>query len=238
MPTYDDGSTPTLVTEKPPAVAMTQYGEDVAGTLTARYESSPCADRGQNVVAIQGDGETSSGAQHGMGTSTDGTSYTLNTVDRHSVAYPATVLKVRGGADTYMKPDGNVGTAGKGALASEELSFTVAATQDQTMFALTDGGYVVRRLTPTECERLQGFPDGHTDLTGCDADAVAEKVAASLLYDEKKSAALLRKVRKWSQECPDGPRYKACGNSMAVPNMRWIFERIQAYDTMRETEVE
>lgn len=101
----------------------------------------------------------------------------------------------------------------------------------------TTDGYVVRRLTPTECERLQGFPDGHTDLTGCDADAVAEKVAASLLYDEKESAALLRKVRKWSQECPDGPRYKACGNSMAVPNMRWIFERIQAYDTMRETEV-
>jgi DNA (cytosine-5)-methyltransferase 1 len=101
-----------------------------------------------------------------------------------------------------------------------------------------EGGYVVRRLTPTECERLQGFPDGWTDLTGCDADAVAEKVAASLHYDEGKSFALLRKVRKWAQECPDGPRYKACGNSMAVPNMRWLFERIQAYDTMRETEVD
>ena len=200
MPTYDDGSTPTLVTEKPPAV----------------------------------------------------------------------MLKVRGGADTYMKPDGSVGTAGKGALASEEVSFTVAATQDQTLFQPVDfrhgevgegddatqtmqakstggyslnympgatDGYVVRRLTPTECERLQGFPDGWTDLTGCDADAVAEKVAASLHYDERKSAALLRKVRKWSQECPDGPRYKACGNSMAVPNMRWIFERVQAYDTMRKTKI-
>lgn len=64
-----------------------------------------------------------------------------------------------------------------------------------------------------------------------------QKVAASLLYDEKKSAALLRKVRKWSQECPDGPRYKACGNSFAVPNVRWLFDRIQAYATMRETPV-
>lgn len=136
-----------------------------------------------------------------------------------------------------MKQDGTVGTAGKGALTSEEVTFTVAATQDQTMFEPTEAGYVVRRLTPTECERLQGFPDGWTDLTGCDANAVAESVAASLHYDEKKSAALLRKVRKWSQECPDGPRYKACGNSMAVPNMRWIFERVQAYDTMMETEV-
>lgn len=237
MPTYDDGSTPTLVTEKPPAVAMTQYGEDVAGTLTARHDSSPCADRGQNVVAIQGDGGTSSGAQHGMGTSTDGTSYTLNTVDRHSVAYPATVLKVRGGADTYMKPDGNVGTAGKGALASNEVTFTIAATQDQTLFQPKPRGYVVRRLTPIECERLQGFPDGWTDLTGCDVDAVTDLVAASLLYDEKATKALRRKVEKWSRECPDGPRYKACGNSMAVPNMCWLFERIQAYDIMRETKV-
>lgn len=53
----------------------------------------------------------------------------------------------------------------------------------------------VRRLTPVECERLQGFPDGYTKLPGIDAD---------------------------------GPRYKALGNSMAVPCMRWIGERIAA----------
>lgn len=59
----------------------------------------------------------------------------------------------------------------------------------------------VRRLTPIECERLQGFPDNHTLIgwRGKDAD-----------------------------ECPDGPRYKAIGNSMAVPVMRWIGERIAA----------
>ena len=52
----------------------------------------------------------------------------------------------------------------------------------------------VRRLTPRECERLQGFPDDYT------------------LINEKTA---------------DGPRYKALGNSMAVPVMRWIGERIQ-----------
>jgi len=57
----------------------------------------------------------------------------------------------------------------------------------------------VRRLTPRECERLQGFPDDYTRIP----------------Y-KKKSA----------DECPDGPRYKALGNSMAVPVMRWIGERI------------
>lgn len=57
----------------------------------------------------------------------------------------------------------------------------------------------VRRLTPTECERLQGFPDGHTAIPW-----------------RKKSP----------EECPDGPRYKALGNSMAVPVMRWIGRQI------------
>ena len=57
----------------------------------------------------------------------------------------------------------------------------------------------VRRLTPTEAERLQGFPDDYT-----------------LIPWRKKPAS----------ECPDGPRYKALGNSWAVPNVRWIGRRI------------
>ena len=68
-------------------------------------------------------------------------------------------------------------------------------------------GMQVRRLTPIECERLQGFPDNHTLIgwRGKDAD-----------------------------ECPDGPRYKAIGNSMAVPVMRWIGERIAAAMPVKE----
>lgn len=76
----------------------------------------------------------------------------------------------------------------------------VAFTQDSRSSAdVVQYGMQVRRLTPIECERLQGFPDNHTLISwrGKDADA-----------------------------CPDGPRYKAIGNSMAVPVMRWIGERI------------
>jgi len=61
-------------------------------------------------------------------------------------------------------------------------------------------GMAVRRLTPVECERLQGFPDNYTMIPWRKKDAT---------------------------ECPDGPRYKALGNSWAVPNVRWIGERIQ-----------
>lgn len=144
---------------------------------------------------------------------------------------PATVLKVRGGADTYIKIDGKRGTAGKGALASEEVTFTVAATQDQTLFAPDeDTEYVVRRLTPIECERLQGFPDGHTNLTGADPDAILARMPQYAEADEKRKKALERKVRKWCKECPDGPRYKAIGNSFAVPVVRWIGKRVKTVD--------
>lgn len=59
-------------------------------------------------------------------------------------------------------------------------------------------GSTVRRLTPRECERLQGFPDGYTDIPWRGKD-----------------------------HAPDGPRYKALGNSMAVPCMLWLGRRIQ-----------
>ncbi len=107
---------------------------------------------------------------------------------------------------------------GNGDGYSEELSYTLNATGVHGVATIADkagtlranpgSGFrsngspvegvaiqnmAVRRLTPIECERLQGFPDGYTDI---------------------------------KQNCPDGPRYKALGNSMAVPVMRWIGERI------------
>lgn len=66
-------------------------------------------------------------------------------------------------------------------------------------------GMSVRRLTPRECERLQGFPDDYT--------AIPWK-------------------KKGASECPDGPRYRALGNSMAVPVMRWIGERIAKVEAL------
>ena len=115
----------------------------------------------------------------------------------------AYVIKTRGGCDTYTKRDGTIGTAGKGALVGEDVSFTLSATQVQTMVNEEEGNFVARRLTPRECERLQGFPDDWT---------------------------LIPYRGKPAEECPDGPRYKAIGNSMAVPVMKWIGERIKLVD--------
>ena len=143
---------------------------------------------------------------------------------------------------------------GKGALVQDDMSATLSTSQTQTVFApvclgddnakaacdvdmcgaLKVGGsapimggaaYEVRRLMPVECERLQGFPDGHTDLTGADPDALFERMAREDM-DEAERKRLRTRLRKWCKDCPDTPRYKACGNSMAVPVMRWIGERI------------
>ena len=62
----------------------------------------------------------------------------------------------------------------------------------------------VRRLTPVECERLQGFPDSYTD------------------------------IKSKNKPTPDGPRYKALGNSMAVPVMAWIGQRIRQVEQLSE----
>lgn len=92
----------------------------------------------------------------------------------------AHAFKVRGGCDG----------GGKGYLGSDEKAFTMSCNQDQQIYHQM----AVRRLTPVECERLQGFPDNYTNI---------------------------------KENNSDGPRYKALGNSMAVPVMKWIGKRIQ-----------
>ena len=77
---------------------------------------------------------------------------------------------------------------------STEVTNQVAAVYATTM--------AVRRLTPVECERLQGFPDNYTD------------------------------IKPKGKDTPDGPRYKALGNSMAVPCMSWLGKRIQMVEDM------
>ena len=131
----------------------------------------------------------------------------------HEPSIVAHAFKVRGGCEG----------GGKGYLGKDEQVFTISTHQDQhiavgvDMYNLTTsqnstqtlrgnghidhvGGIMqqmaVRRLTPKECERLQGFPDGYTD------------------------------IRPKGKDTPDGSRYKALGNSWAVPVVAWIGKRI------------
>ena len=114
--------------------------------------------------------------------------------------------------------------------------------------------YIVRRLTPIECERLMGLPDGYTipaglrryiGPTGFSLSLVSEfqrifDTFGAIMTDnahtkppKPKSAAF---VRSWLAKisdpatCPDSPRYKACGNGWATNQPRWILTRLLAAD--------
>ena len=89
----------------------------------------------------------------------------------------------------------------------DSVSNEVTPTLDKSKTPAVMDDLQVRRLTPTECERLQGFPDDFTQIPW---------------------------RNKPAEDCPDGPRYKAMGNSMAVPVMRWIGERIQMVESLDE----
>jgi DNA (cytosine-5)-methyltransferase 1 len=180
----------------------------ISPTVTARWgtggNNTPIA-LAENTI-----GRQPQNGGNGDGFTEGGPMYTLNASGIHGVAHS---FKMRGGCDG----------GGKGYLGQDEKAFTLSTVQDQqiaiassdkagTLRANPGSGFrsdgtpvegvaiqnmAVRRLTPVECERLQGFPDNYTNI---------------------------------KNNCPDGPRYKAMGNSMAVPVMRWIGERINEYE--------
>ena len=183
---------PTLKTDHNPVVAFASNQRDevreleVAGALAAQPGIK------QQTYICRADGQTN--AMEGENLAPTLTSHAkkdpplIYPVDESEEMKPVT-LQIRGG-----KPGG-----GKGALIQHDMSVTLSTHNTQTLITgdHEKRDLTVRRLTPRECERLQGFPDDYTDIP----------------YRNKEHA-------------PDGPRYKALGNSMAVPVMRWIGERI------------
>ena len=193
--------TPTLKTDHNPAVAFASNQRDevreleVAGALAAQPGIK------QQTYICRADGQTN--AMEGENLAPTLTSHAkkdpplIYPVDESEEMKPVT-LQIRGG-----KPGG-----GKGALIQHDMSATLSTHNTQTLITGDNEkrDLTVRRLTPRECERLQGFPDDYTDIP----------------YRNKEHA-------------PDGPRYKALGNSMAVPVMRWIGERIRTVEEAAET---
>jgi len=119
-------------------------------------------------------------ANEGLGITVEGTG-PLQRCNTPTVAFSDTFATLKGGSGERGYPDPSDGNG----------------------HSMVGTAMTVRRLTPRECERLQGFPDDYT---------------------------LIPWRKKQAEDCPDGPRYKALGNSMAVNCMAWIGERIAAVD--------
>lgn len=179
----------------PAAVLLEFKGvrRDSAPSREAREGVAACASAGAGGGGLGTDFDCDGGVTtlaHGQGGAEIGfdRSPTLTCIHEAPIAaYATTAHSLRGEGF-----DASENGTGRG---TQPIAFH--PTQDPTSSAVI--GMQVRRLTPTECERLQGFPDGYT--------AIPWK-------------------RKPASECPDGPRYKALGNSWAVPVVRWIGRRI------------
>ncbi len=199
-----------------PAIA---WAQELADPLAAHEQKTYTHEgtgnfRTRNVQAVAI--RTAQTGSNGWGINTEGTAYTLDSAQQAV----AVSFAIQAGA---LRTNPNSGPDGVGVQADHAYTLearaevqAVAVTGDvfhtlraEGFDASEDGtgrgavavsvGMAVRRLTPRECERLQGFPDDYTAIPwrGKPAD-----------------------------QCPDGPRYKALGNSWAVPCARWIGERI------------
>ena len=185
-------------TDTPLTVRQSSFGgwtdDGKAGTIKA---AGGC-------LSIQGDGNTSLNT-NGCGYQEE-TSYTLNTVERHSVAY-----SFDSKSSNSMKSSNPYSGCREVQLAKTIDTTDQNPSKNQGGIAVAQNNMAVRRLTPNECEVLQGFPRDYTDLNQ------HKLMKGKYKPDEKRQ----------TKQTADGPRYKALGNSMAVPVMRWIGERIQ-----------
>ncbi|WP_020469662.1 DNA cytosine methyltransferase [Zavarzinella formosa] len=203
--------------DRPPGTDVDTADSLIATALTARYQKGADSECTTTFVthALRGEGFDASEDGTGRGTPlVPVTPFTLairGRGDDHQLEY-----RQDGIANAILTPNGGRAGIGAGAVAfaqntRDELRYIGGDGQIVGALAAETGmkqqSYIqqlmsVRRLTPRECERLQGFPDDYT-----------------LVPNRGKPAA-------------DGPRYKSLGNSMAVPCMRFIGERVQQVENL------
>jgi len=200
---------------------------DVAGTIRSQDSVTKCDTLYVPPVAGTLDkGIPARGAGNGDGVQHE-VSYTLTKNDKHGVAYNLSGSSKRDFHAKETEVSHCLGIAVPTFCPTKQQSITQIVepiafdAYNQTTSEVSQtigtsasdinhvGGVLqsmqVRRLTPTECERLQGFPDGYTD------------------------------IKLGGKPTPDGSRYKALGNSMAVPVMNWIGRRIQMMEELIQT---
>ena len=183
-----DAETSTLIPMHGGGFDVTAFAHQQGGSIDM-HMSVDCAlalQRSQTQAIALQDVRGIEKAQNGRGWNDDGSAYTVDTRATQGVAYPINM-------QIATRHNALGENTGLGIGSESDPAFTLLRDHHHAVCAHS----AVRRLTPRECERLQGFPDDYT-----------------LVPHRNRPAA-------------DGPRYKALGNSMAVPVMRWIGERIQ-----------
>lgn len=235
--------------------------KNVAGALAAESGTK------QQTYVLQGSmiGRADKNGPQGDGVNED-VSFTLDTSDRHAVAYcmtageftrvsteqsppimardykdPNVVIKEDNGWDTDKEADSDrlakggplcMATGQENAEIGEDLCPTLSCNHEAPI--ITEPYYIVRRLTPTECARLQGFPDAWCADLGTAEPADAEIAFWEDVFETHRKAATVAKkpktekqIRKWlANPYSDSAEYRLWGNGIALPCAYFVLSGI------------
>ena len=229
------------------------YEAETSRCLDANGGNPSCNQGGMAVVAVQGSmiGRAEKNGPQGSGIGED-VSFTLNTADRHAVAFSQEAYDkyVENNTGSSLRASGGMYGGGSETLvystsknsyhteAEENLANTLVATdyKDPPTVA-EEPQYIIRRLTPTECARLQGFPDWWCDDLGTENPTEKDIAYWSEVFEThrkimgtSKKAKTEKQIIKWLKDpYSDAAEYKMWGNGVALPNVCFVLAGIVYY---------
>ncbi len=196
------------------------YEAKTSRCLDANGGNPTCNQGGMAVVALQGSmiGRADKNGPQGSGVNED-VSFTLDAADRHAVAYCMTT-----GSYTQM-------------LKEQSPTLMARDYKDPPVVNETEPEYIVRRLTPTECARLQGFPDWWCAGLGTDEPTEDEiefwtevfEIHRSVMGTSSRPKSRNQIVKWLKNPYSDSAEYKMWGNGVALPNVYFVLSGIVYY---------
>ena len=201
------------------------YEAETSRCLDANGGNPTCNQGGMAVVALQGSmiGRTDKNGPQGSGVNED-VSFTLDAADRHAVAYCMTT-------GTYTQ-----------ALKEQSPTLMARDYKDPPVVNETEPEYIVRRLTPTECARLQGFPDWW--CTGLETGEPSEdeiefwtevfETHRSVMGKSSRPKSRNQIIKWLKNPHSDSAEYKMWGNGVALPNVYFVLSGIVYYSQFPE----
>ena len=229
------------------------YEAETSRCLDANGGNPSCNQGGMAVVAVQGSmiGRAEKNGPQGSGIGED-VSFTLNTADRHAVAFSQEAYDkyVENDTGSSLRASGGMYGGGSETLvystsktsyhteAEENLANTLVATdyKDPPTVA-EEPQYIIRRLTPTECARLQGFPDWWCDDLGTENPTEDDIAYWSEVFETHRKIMgtstkpkTEKQIIKWLKDpYSDAAEYKMWGNGVALPNVCFVLAGIVYY---------
>ena len=237
------------------------YEADTTRTLDANGGNPSCNQGGMAVVALEGNGARPS--HKGCGYSEEDVSFTLNATEQHGVAYGIDRATYNMGQNAQFgiaveeEVEPTMVAKGPGAVAhpvyttsknsyhteaEEDVANTLVATDYKDPPTISEEPYyIVRRLTPTECARLQGFPDWWCDDLGTEKPTDEELYHWYKVFETWRQATApgskpktSKQIKKWlADPYSDSAEYKMWGNGVALPCVVFVLSGIVYYSQFR-----